>query len=539
MRPYLYLRRWWRRTTSANRAMTSVALCVVVALVAWIFAPTGKDDVTSVRGVARGTAAGGNAGTAESGTANEAAGVAPAASGETAGDAVTGGTGGVTPAAAGGATAGGTGGTTSAAAGGASSAGGAGKAAGCVAAQSGTPGITDKTISVAAALVDLAGPIGNSAAGLGSADELARMTQAVAADINARGGLQCRNVTVKTYKVNPLSQDQQHAACLQIAQDRPFIAIDLGAFAFPQGAYDCIPQQKVPLVDALSVLPSELKRFSPYLSSVNSELGSAMRTLANGLKARGWFDASKGFKKLGLLYDDCSPEVNGYLDAALAKVGITSSQISKFVFQCPSGGFAPPNEIAQAATQHRLAGVTNVIPLTGQGSFNPYTSAAEGQGFRPKYAVNDYQGFILTQSGPLGSSVNRDNFDRAIAITQTRYGQEATPGIQQDAGTLRCQRVLVKAGFTPDYVFQKGGGIVCSQMWAVEAAVKHARALTREAALPGLFTAGTVQLSFPLADATYRSPLKLAAGDTWWPVEWHKEDGKFHVLDATRRPSWP
>ena len=52
MRPYLYLRRWWRRTTSANRAMTSVALCVVVAVVAWIFAPTGGNDVTSVKGVA-------------------------------------------------------------------------------------------------------------------------------------------------------------------------------------------------------------------------------------------------------------------------------------------------------------------------------------------------------------------------------------------------------------------------------------------------------------------------------------------------------
>ena len=46
-------------------------------------------------------------------------------------------------------------------------------------------------------------------------------------------------------------------------------------------------------------------------------------------------------------------------------------------------------------------------------------------------------------------------------------------------------------------------------------------------------------MSFPLADATYRSPLKLTGGDTWWPVEWHKEDGKWHVLDRTRKPSWP
>jgi len=292
-------------------------------------------------------------------------------------------------------------------------------------------------------------------------------------------------------------------------------------------------------VEILSVTPTEVRKFSPYLASTNSDLASGMRTLANGLNGRGWFDAAKGFKKLGLLYDDCNPEVNGYLDAALTRIGVSLAQASKYVFQCPGAGFPPPSEASQAVTKHRLDGVTNVIAIVGSGSFNSYTNIAQGQGFHPKYAVSDYQGFILTQAGPLGASGSRDNFDHGIAITQTRYGQESTPGIKQDPGTLRCQAVLVKGGFAASDVFQKGGGLMCTEFWAAVSALTHAPALTREAVLQGLFAAGTVQFSFPLADATYRAPLKLAGGDTWWPVEWRKEDGKWHVLDPTRRPSWP
>jgi len=536
MRPYLYLRRWWRRTSPGSRTATTLATCVIVALVAWAFSPTGDERTTVGQ---TGTAAGVSDGAAGSGSAAAgSASPAPAADAAAAAAPTSGGNaGGGTSASAGGAAA--PGGNEGGASGGGSASAKTSAARGCLSAPSGTPGVTDKNITVAASIVDLAGPIGNSAAGLGSADEIIRMAQAVTNDINARGGVQCRTITLKTYKVNPLSQDQQQAQCLQIGQDRPLVVADIGGFAFPQGSYGCIPRQKIPLVEILSVTQSELRRFSPYLAATNSELGSAMRTLANALKERGWFDGAKGFKKLGLLYDDCNTEVNGFLDAALAKVGITSAQISKYVFQCPSSGFAPPNEVSQAVTQHRLAGVTNVIGLTGSGSFNSYTDVAQGQGFRPKYAVSDYQGFILSQAGPLAASGNRDNFDRAIAITQTRYGQDATPGIKQDPGTLRCQAVLVKGGFAAGDVFQKGGGLVCSELWAVEVAVKHAQAITREAILPGLFKAGTVQLSFPLADATYRAPLKLAGGDTWWPVEWQKGDGKWHVLDQTRRPSWP
>jgi hypothetical protein len=104
--------------------------------------------------------------------------------------------------------------------------------------------------------------------------------------------------------------------------------------------------------------------------------------------------------------------------------------------------------------------------------------------------------------------------------------------------TLRCQAVLTKAGLPANDVYM-GGGLICAELWAVEAALRHTPALSRESVLSGLFGAGLLQLPFPYSDATFRPPLKLDGGDTWWPVAWDKTCTCWRVLDATRHPSWP
>src|SRR5207248_5815837 len=133
-------------------------------------------------------------------------------------------------------------------------------------------------------------------------------------------------------------------------------------------AYACVPQQKIPMVTASAILTSEAAKFAPYLAAPPADLGTVMRDTALGLRDVGWFDTAKGFKKLGLLYDECAPEVNKQLDDALAQAGITAGQINRYTFACPQGGFASPADMAQAASQHRAAGVTHDIMLTGGGS---------------------------------------------------------------------------------------------------------------------------------------------------------------------------
>ena len=74
-------------------------------------------------------------------------------------------------------------------------------------------------------------------------------------------------------------------------------------------------------------LTSDLTRFSPYLASVNSDTGTDMTTAVLGAQQVGYFDPANGFKKLGLLEDDCTPEVNTQFESALSRAGVT--QISK------------------------------------------------------------------------------------------------------------------------------------------------------------------------------------------------------------------
>lgn len=493
----------------------TLAGIALFALAAWILVPTGG-DAGQVDGVSAG-AGGTGAATTTNALSQQVPGSVPN-SAVPGGSAATNGT---------------SGGAAQGTSGGSSSQTGAATST-CAKTPSGPSGVTDKTITVAVSVLNVAGPVGNSAAGLASPDDLKKMAQAIADDINERGGVQCRTIALRFYEGNPLSQDQQHATCLQIAQDHPLVTVDMGAYAYPPGAYNCIAQMKIPMIANALVLPSEVDRFYPYLATSQSDTDTVMRDTALGLKQRGWFDPGQGFKKLGLLVDDCSPEVNRQLDTYLGRAGVPSTAISKYTFACAGSGGAPPNEMSAAVSQHRLDGVTNVIPLTGGLSFNEYTNIANAQGFKPKYAVTEYEGLVFSAVGP--ASPQPDNFDGAVAMSILRYGQESAP--QQDAATQRCQAILTKAGYPADWVFQKGGGIGCDVIWIAEAAIRHAPSLTREALVPSLFGAGLVPLPFPATDTMFKAPKKLFGGDTWWPIQWHKDCSCWRPLEPGRHPSF-
>jgi hypothetical protein len=518
MTPFLQLRLWWRRGSSGEKVASVLAGMLVLALAAWILVPASDDagDATAVSA--------GNTGAATAG-----AGAGPAATdGSTTGATVAGATG--TPA-AGGTAAGATGGAAGAA--GPTASAGAG-GAGCL--PNGSKGVTDKEIKIAVPLLDLAGPIGNGAAGQAAADDTQKIADEAIKDVNARGGVQCRKLVPKYYKLNPIGPDQGRSGCLQILQDGPAIVADVGGFAFPQGAYLCIPQQKVPIIAGGNLTPSEVSKYSPYIAAPAAEMATIMRDTAFGFRDRGFFDPAKGFKKLGLLYDECSTETNKLLDDYLAKVGISGDKVSRYTFACPPNGFGNPADMAAAAAQHKRDGVTHVIPLTGSGSFNRYVDAAEGQLFRPKYGVTDYQGVPVTATSNL--KPNTDAFNGAIAMTTGLYGVESTPGVAIPEGTKRCQGIIAKAGLAPDLVF-KGGGLACSQIWMVEAALKHAKSLNPDGILPGLFGAGTVQLAYTTPDAVFRAPNKFSGGDTFATIEYDKACSCWHLPErGARRPSY-
>ena len=146
------------------------------------------------------------------------------------------------------------------------------------------------------------------------------------------------------------------------------------------------------------------------------------------------------------------------------------------------------------------------MPLTGSGSFNNYTETAERQGYRPRYGITDYNAIVVTAASNL--KPNSENFEGALAITTSTYGAELDRRPRAlDPGTERA-----RDSCRPP---------VCGPRWCTPVAVAHlhhdldgrgrpavdATSLAPDAILPGLFNAGTVQMSFPPPDVTFQAPL--------------------------------
>jgi hypothetical protein len=62
------------------------------------------------------------------------------------------------------------------------------------------------------------------------------------------------------------------------------------------------------------------------------------------------FNPANGFKKLGIFYSDCQPEVNAAILADLEQIGVPPGAIDRFDLGCPTS-FAPPSAIEQAVVK--------------------------------------------------------------------------------------------------------------------------------------------------------------------------------------------
>jgi hypothetical protein len=412
-------------------------------------------------------------------------------------------------------------------------------AAGCGTLTKTDTGVSATQINVADILLNLAGAIGNSAVGQSSPQVQQQMAQAVVDDINSHGGVDCRKLVVTYYQANPIDPTSTQNICLQIQQAGVFAV--MGGFAYPESANDCLAQQKIPLIANIAPTPSEAKQYYPYMMSVSPDSVQDYANSIFGLKARGWFTPAQGFQKLAILEDDCSPEINQAVFNDLQSAGVPSNQITINKFTCPSGGFASPSDMSNFATQDNLAHVTNVVEVTGGGSFKEYSGAAQSQGYKPHYLVSDYNGFMVTATGSTGPDPN--NFDGTVATTDTRFGETSTPGLT-DAATQACIALFARHGLPSSYITGSylGGGN-CNIFELFAAAASHDPGLTRAGLAAGLAQVGRFNEAYPAADSIYKAPgtvtpVKVAGGDFWWTVEFYSSCTCWKVIDPTWHPSF-
>ena len=521
MSPFLQFRLWTRRGPAVERAVTAVIGTIVLGLLIWAAVPSG----TGVDGDALGTqavgAAGGTApGAGADGNAAAATDGGPSTSVPAAG------------AAGSAATAGGAR-TTGSIAGGSATA--AQAADPCADLHSTDQGVTATTINIDVVLFQLAGAAGNSFIGVPEPAEQRADFEAVFNTINKAGGIQCRKIVPKYYTGNFLDASQQHATCLEIVQDKPFAVLDNVALDSTQQGRDCVAENKIPLFDTGAILGSETRgKLFPYLFSIADQFDIGIRNSIFGAQKLGWY---KDLGKIGILADDCFPEVNAQIVQNLGEIGITSKQIVTHVFGgCPT--IPPPQEVEQAVLSFHGAGVTHVLDLSQVPKSGYFSKAAAAQNYRPKYNVTG--GAPSVFDGSSGSSAGPDpsNFNGAISITELSYGEQNTPGLAHSPATATCNKIMTGAGLQP--VEKQGaffGGEVCNVTWMFQMAADRASPLTRTNLVVGLSKVGPWTQSFPGGSGVFDRPGLVSAGQHWRADVYDGSCPCFRIPDPAWHPS--
>jgi hypothetical protein len=505
--PFLQFRMWLRRGPAGERVASGIAAVVVLGLIAWAAVPVTKHNDNQREDVSASTPGGESTSTTvasgeQTGAPVEAAVGARPGQARDASTGVTGPSG---------------------------TSGSATTANPCGDLRATDQGVTPTELHIAVILVSIQGSVGNSLVGVPGPEDQKNDFEAVIGAVNKAGGIACRKVVPSYHEANPIDASNQHAVCLDIVAEKAFAVLNVGAFN-PLSNRDCLPQNKIPLIDVVPLPKSEADKFRPLLFSYAARYDHIFRNFARAASERHWYD---GAKKIGLLEKSCDPEFNSQMIAELAEVGIARNRLNEFDFGCPPA-VIPPNQIQQAVLQFKTSDVTHVIDVNS-GSFTDFSKAAAQQQYRPKYGLPD--------AGNLATTQNPNNrpdptMDGALAITPYAYGAENS-GAPLGPMTDKCDAIMASAGLQP--VVKQGvamGGTVCSLVWLLQIAAEHAPVLTRTALMDGLNRAGKVDLSFPVGPADFSAPGTTYGGQFWRPANYVASCGCWKLLDQAWRPSF-
>lgn len=527
------LRQWLREASREERRPAAVVGVVALALVAWALVPLGHDVVTAGLTDAAGAELDGFSATPNTGgqpgvgVTGEATGPGGAGSSSTQGSAGS-------PTGPGGAPA-------------TPTTGGAA----CAALTASDQGITSTTVTVGVAEFDAGNPA--IVQQFGFRPDAEDVVNALVDDINGRGGVACRKLVVRFYKVNPFDENDQRSKCTQAAHDdRVFAFLDPGGLT-TLAAQSCVTvDNHVPLLDG-SVWPaSYVEAQAPYYLSSNTDANRAARNWVFLAKQAGFFDPSppNNFMKLGLL--DCRNDggIADEIKRDLAAVGVTS--FNEQTLDCTANLVAPSNQVVQAALNHKLAGVTHVFPATLSLNVDVYLRAAASQDFKPTYSASDV--FGLTYPG-FTEDFDPAQWSGTVGYTSSRSG-ELRNG-QPAPETVRCDAVLRAHGV-------KGGGIqtewddfprvYCDLLHLLTVGMSRVPANpTRLQFTQAVQTSGRVDFS-GVSDGIYDRPGKFTGADFVRTIQWraddipscdkgdargskHRSNGCWFVLDPTFQPS--
>jgi hypothetical protein len=387
-------------------------------------------------------------------------------------------------------------------------------------------------MKVAIMMIQILGPAANSAFSVPSTDEQKRIFDAVIKGVNADGGIACRKIVPQYFTANPADQSDQQSKCLDAKQAQPFAVIDPGAYSFTSPM--CFARNNLPYFGGFFLSAQEQKQGYPYLFNL-ANYDHLYRDTVFGFRDRGAFDPAKGFKKLGLFYRDCHPELVSQEFAALHASGLKDDQIVSYDLGCPTA-FASPADLSQAVLLFQRSGVTHATSVYAYGDIANFTNVAEQQRFRPQYLLAD-DGLIAISYGNLRP--NPANIVNALAVTASRNGEEKTPGARPSAGTVKCDAILKAGGLPPSYQLEAIAGNACNELWMIKAASENVPTLRQDALAAGLQRAKSIDFSFPSGPNDFSGPGTTTGGEFWRVTQFFADCSCWRVVDPTFHRSYP
>ena len=392
------------------------------------------------------------------------------------------------------------------------------------------PGVTSSQIDIGL-LIFLAGAGGslNSAIGLPTIAQQQTMSQAVADSINASGGIACRKVVLKDFQANAIDPASLQQTCQQVASSGVFAVIDPGAYNLFPTLAECYPQHHIPYFTDVEQTQADLKKFAPYLFAGTS-LETTYRDTVLALKAKGYFNASHGFKKLGLLVSNCTPALVSDYTNLLKKAGVSSSNLVTFNVGCPTGGSSSASTLQQAVLQFKQAGVNDVSEVQEFTDYVAFTKIAEQQGFNPTYLLPDEEVIADGISGP--QKPDYTNMANAILVSTYSDGDQGPPIQPPSAGTTKCSKIMAASGQPSVYKYVGAGGLFCDALWELQTAAEHTPKVEAKDLAAGLRAAGTVNYSFPEGPNNFKATSVPVGGEYWRMLKFNESCDCFQAISG-------
>ena len=258
--------------------------------------------------------------------------------------------------------------------------------------------------------------------------------QAIVEWINAHGGMHGRKVEAIFHSSDPLRgsfDSEAEAACADLVDDKHVFAAISGAVLPTVVTPDCFAKKHVPLVwnYHFFVDGPMWSRWMPYLYMPFSASADRMGFYVDQLAANHYFAADA---RVALVRYDV-PEQARFASQVLRprlaahKVNVVD-EIAVSRPPSASGAADTASQLSSAILKMRTDGVTHVVfvPTGGAVPF-VFMSEAEGQGFRPRYAMNSLDIPVFVAEQAPASQLHGSLVIGWSPPSDVEYAQEPTP----------------------------------------------------------------------------------------------------------------